>query len=168
VGRAGERALDVAGNPAPAQQLLGSAPRIDDRLQRRVLHLDELREVLGLRARLRDHGGHRLARVPDLAVGQDRVRQTDQERILDREHGERPGAARHVERGHHSDKARAHGGRVDRDDVRPRVGAADERGVRDPRKLEVVEVAGSAPQHALVLAPADGLAEEAQARDPPS
>jgi len=51
-------------------------------------------------------------------------------------------------------------GRADRPEARMRVRAPNEREVRHPRQLDVVEVARLAPQDALVLAPADRLPDE--------
>ena len=89
-----------------------------------------------------------------------------QQCVLDPGHRKRPGAAGDIERGQRSEQARRPGGRGHRDDVGACMGAADERGVRHPRQLEVVEVAGVPPQDAFVLAPPDGLAEKVQAPDP--
>ena len=163
---AGERAVDVAGDASPPHQLLRGAAGIDDRVVRLVLDLDELGGILGLGAGLRDHDRDRLTRVADLVLGQDRVGHGGEQRVLDPGDRERPGATGDVERGQRSEQARRPGGRGHRDDVGARVGAADERGVRHPRQLEVVEVAGLPAQDALVLAPADGLAEKVQAPDP--
>ena len=64
----GERAVDVAARALEAQQLLGGGARVDDRVERLVLDLDELGGVLGQRARVGHDERDRLAGVAHLVA----------------------------------------------------------------------------------------------------
>jgi hypothetical protein len=152
-----EGGVGVAAGVPPADERVPRLARIDDRLERLVVHLDELREVLGQRAALGDDAGDRLAGVADLALGQDRVLVVADLHALDRDLRVAGDTAREV------------GGRDDREDAgRPlvrhahvadagvRVRAADERDVGHAVEVDVVDVARGAAQHALVLAARQG------------
>ena len=127
---------------------------IDERLERLVVDLDELGRVDGVRTGVGDHDRDAVALVVDLA---DRERE-----VLGALHvlGHRPGA-RHrrlpvvaqVGAGEHGDDAL--GGRrsrrVDRDDPRVRVRAADDGHHDRAREVDVVDVGAPAAEQRIVL-----------------
>ena len=100
-----EGPLDVAAHSLPAQQVLGRRVRVDDRVERLVLDLDELGGVLRERARLGQHGRHRLARVTDLVVREQRVRLVGAPGPLGQLDRQRAGMLRDVRRGQHRGQA---------------------------------------------------------------
>ena len=135
---------------------------VGDRGQRLVVDLDQLGRVLGEVAAVRDDQGDRVAGEPGLAVGERRPRRV---RHLVPGPGV-PGLADvAVEVGGGEDGVHAgqrqRGRRVDRDDARPRVRAADEAGVQHARPGDVVDEgarAGQQPGVLDALHPAAGVA----------
>ena len=132
--------------------------RIDHRGQQLIIDLDLLGGVPGLRQRLGENDGDRVADVVRLAVRERRMRRHLHRRaVLGRDH---PAAneiadlvARKLGAGEHREHARhfGRGGAVDRFDPRVGVGRAQEIGVALPRTVHVVGVVTLAGDEALVL-----------------
>ena len=121
--------------------LLARLERIDSaehHRQRLVIHLDEIAGVLGDVAVLGYHGGHAFAAVVHLL---DRDHVLDDQTGAERRQGIRGLAdAAGRDDGDHPGQLLGRVG-ADREDLRVRVRAADDRRVRHPRQLDVVDVA---------------------------
>jgi hypothetical protein len=139
-------------------RLVERVARVGDRLERLVLHLDELRRIARELPRLCDDRDDRLADEAHLADGEREVfdpparhRRDLEERIGERRDllaGERPVDALHRLGLRH----------VDRGDVRVRVRRADEVDVAHPVALDVVDEGALTLDEPLVLLARDALA----------
>ena len=155
-----ERAVDLPYGLRPLDQALRRRPRLHDRVERLVGDVDELDDVLGERARLRDHERDGLPDVAGLAVGEHGMGEVGDGAALRHLDGERPDPAAQVGGGEHGDQPFRAVRDRHRRDPRPRVRTAHERGVRLARPLDVVEVARAAAQDAGVLPARDRRADE--------
>ncbi len=121
--------------------------RVDDRGQRLVLDVDQRERVVGRVLVGRDHERDLLALEADLVAGEHGLRV-----VGDRRH---PREAERLEvlGGDDGGDVRVRERRrgVDRDDLRVRVRAAQDRAVDHPRQLDVVEVGALAADEARVL-----------------
>ena len=134
--------------------VLGRCGHVDDRVERLVVDVDELRRVDGVRARVGDHDRDPVALVVHLGDGE--------REVLGALHvlGHRP-RARHRRRpvvaqlgaGEDGDDAlgRLRGGRVDGGDLRVRVRAPDDRHRQRARDHDVVDEAPSPAEERVVL-----------------
>ena len=154
-----QQSIDVAGYPLPAHQRLGGRPRVDDRLERLVLDLDQLGRVHRLRARLRHHRRHRLSGVADLLRGQDRVRLVSELGALGPAHRQRSRPSAQIDRGEHPQQPGSARRHADAENPRPRVVATHERDVREAREIEIVDVAALPSHQRQVLPPAQRPAD---------
>ena len=132
--------------------------RVERNGERLVFDLDEVAGILGDVAVLGDNGRDRLAVMAHLLSG-DQV--LDDRAGAERRQRRRP--LRHVLARHDRDHARERRrlARVDADDARVRVRAAQDRRVRHARQLDVVDVAPLPAQEPRVLDAVEALAEPA-------
>ena len=125
--------------------------RIDDRVERLVLDLDELAAVLGDVAGRGDHGGDGLADVANAVDWQQRA--VPFPRLRPRRAGDDLGHSLEVagrdDGGDPVERPRLR--RANTKDVRVRVRAADERNVEHPRQAHVVEESCAAAEELRVL-----------------
>ena len=155
-----ERAIDIAADLVPVAHRDLRAARVQHGLERLVVDLDQLGGVLGERARLRQHRRHRLARVAHLVPGEHRVSLGRDLAALDALDRQIAHAALQVGRGDHAYTPSSPSGTS----MPPMPGmgerAAHECDVRGSGRLDVVEVARTAAQDALVLPAANRAADE--------
>ena len=137
------------------EQRAGSrCARVEHRLERLVLGLDQLGRVLGERTALGDDERDRLADVAHSLAREDGVSLVRHHAVLDRPGRQGVDSPAELRAGDDGDDARESARRPRLDSPEPRVcvRAADKRGVREPRKLDVVEVRRLAAEEASVLA----------------
>ena len=161
----GERAVGrrlVAGLPGRAREVVALAglvvadqrrvgverlARVDDRRQRVVLDVDQRERVVGRVLVGRDHERDLLALEADLVAGEHGLRV-----VGDRRHPREPERLEVLGGDDGGDVGmRERRRRVDREDARVRVRAAQDRAVDHPRQLDVVEVGARAADEARVL-----------------
>ena len=161
VRRRREGGLHLAAALVPVRHRHAGAARVEHRVERLVVHLDELGGVLGERTRLGEHGSHQLARIAHLAGRQHGMAVARDLAALEALDGQIAGSALEVRGGDHGDHALQAVGGAHGTDPRVRERAAHERDVRRSVRVDVVQVARCAAQDALVLPPGKGAADEA-------
>ena len=142
---------------------LGGRPRVDEHGEGLVLYVHHGQRVLCAIAVVGQDGGHRLADVADLVVGQRALQKAAHLAALGQTHGDDAGQLRHVVEGDHVDDAGAgaRGGHVDAADPRVSVRAPHHGEVQRIRAPHVGDVGAAALQETLVLAPLEALAHVA-------
>ena len=110
--------------------------RVHQRRQRLVLDVDQGQRIAGDVLVGGDHERHLLALEADLVAGQHRLGV-----VGDRRHPRQPERLQVLRRDHGGDpRMRERGRGVDRDDLRVRIGTAQDRAVHHPGQADVIEV----------------------------